>query len=145
MIVKMDTPVSDRKRILVIDDRPSDSQLVKLALERTNHYVVREENNPQAAVSTAELFRPHLILLDVIMPGLDGGQLTAAFHANPALKDIPIVFLTSTATKQEVDAGRGFVGGFPFVAKPIVLTELIASLEHHLGKPDALPGIAQAG
>lgn len=105
-----------KKRILVVDDRASDSALVKLYLERSNHYVVREENNPSAALATAEEFEPQLILLDVKMPGMGGGELAESFAASPQLKDVPIVFLTAMVTKGEVETGRGRIGGIPFLA-----------------------------
>src|SRR5688572_6969454 len=95
------TMTTEKKRILVVDDRASDTRLVKLYLERTNDYVVREENDAQAALAAAEEFEPHLILLDVIMPGMDGGELAACFQANPKLKAVPIVFLTAIVTKGE--------------------------------------------
>ena len=123
----------EKKRILVVDDRASDSQLVKLYLERGDAYVVREENNAKAALSTAEAFRPQLILLDVMMPGMDGGELAALFQASPKLKSVPIVFLTALVTKSEVETGGGRVGSYPFLAKPIVLTELSACVAQHLG------------
>jgi len=127
------TMKTEKKRILAVDDRASNTRLVKLYLEQTNDYTVREENNAKAAVSAAEEFQPHLILLDVMMPGMDGGELAACFQANPKLKAVPIVFLTSAVTKKEVDAGGGKVGGHPFLAKPFVLTEMVACLKHHLG------------
>ena len=66
------------------------------------------------------------------MPGLDGGDLAACFQANPKLKAVPIVFLTAAITKEEVEADGGRVGGFPFLAKPIVLPDLLACLQKHL-------------
>jgi CheY-like chemotaxis protein len=125
---------TEKKRILVVDDQASDTRLVKLHLERTNDYEVREENDAKAAMSAAEEFQPHLILLDVMMPDMDGGELAACFQANPKLKEVPIVFLTSAVTKREVEAGRGQVGGFPYLAKPFVLAELLACIKHHLGE-----------
>jgi len=124
---------TDKKRILVVDDQASDTRLMKLYLERTNDYVVREENNARAANAAAEEFQPHLILLDVMMPDMDGGELAACFQANPKLKAVPIVFLTAAVTKGEVKAGGGQVGGQSFLAKPVVLTEVVACLKHHLG------------
>jgi CheY-like chemotaxis protein len=112
------TMKTDKKRILAVDDQASNTRLLKLYLERTNDYVVREENDAKAALSAAEEFQPHLILLDVMMPGMDGGELAACFRA---------------ITKREVEAGGGQVGGHPFLAKPVVLSELVACLEHHLG------------
>jgi len=55
-------------------------------LEQTNEYVVRAENDSETAMAAAEEFRPDLILLDVMMPGLDGGELASRFEANPKLK-----------------------------------------------------------
>jgi CheY-like chemotaxis protein len=107
--------------------------LLKLYLERTNVYMVREENDARAALSAAKQFQPHLILLDVMMPEMDGGELAACFQADPQLKTVPIVFLTAAVTKGEVAAGRGRVGGYPFLAKPVVLPEVLACLKHHLG------------
>ena len=123
----------EKKRILVVDDRASNTRLVKLYLEQTNDYVVRAENDAKAALSAAEEFEPHLILLDVMMPGMDGGELAACFQANSKLKAVPIVFLTAAVTKREVEAGGGRLGGFPFLPKPVVLPEMLACLKHHLG------------
>ena len=123
-----------KKRILAVDDRASNTRLVKLYLERTNDYLVREVNDPNAALPAAEEFQPHLILLDVMMPGLDGGELAACFKENPKLKAVPIVFLTAVITKGEAEASHGQVGGYPFLAKPVVLSEMLACLKHHLGE-----------
>ena len=95
--------------------------------------MVREENNAKAALAAAEEFQPHLILLDVMMPGIDGGELAACFQASPRLNTVPIVFLTAAVTKKEVSAGGGRLGGFPFLAKPVVLSEVAACLREHLG------------
>jgi CheY-like chemotaxis protein len=121
------------KRIFVVDDQPRDTRLLKLFLEQTNDYVVREENDARAALATAAEFEPDLILLDVMMPGVDGGELAALFKANPKLKSVPIIFLTAAVTKEEVKAGGGLVGGAAFIAKPVVLSELAACLKKHLG------------
>ena len=124
---------TEKKRIMVVDDQASDTLMVKLYLERTNDYVVKEENDAQAALSAAEEFQPHLILLDLLMPGMDGRELAACFQANPQLKGVPIVFLTAAITKEEVEAVGGQIGRYPFLAKPIVLSEVAACLKHHLG------------
>ncbi|MDA1272433.1 MAG: response regulator [Verrucomicrobia bacterium] len=124
---------TDKQRILVVDDQASNTRLLKLCLERTNDYVVREENDSIAALSAAEEFLPHLILLDVMMPGMDGGELAACFQANPKFKTVPIVFLTAAVTKGEVAASGGSLGGRAFLAKPVVLTEVVACIKRHLG------------
>ena len=125
----MDT---EKKRILVVDDEASITRLLKLNLEQTNDYVVRGENDAKVAVAAAEEFKPHLVLLDVMMPGLDGGELASRFQANPTLKSVPIVFLTAAATKGEIYARGGKVGGFPFLAKPVQISEVVACLKQQL-------------
>ena len=135
MNMNMETmSIPEKKRILVVDDEPSDTRLIKLYLEGTNEYVVREENDSTAAISTAEEFQPHLILLDVMMPVIEGGELSRCFKANPKLRAVPIVFLTAIVTKAEVDAGRGRIGDFPYLAKPVVLPDVVACIKHQLGE-----------
>jgi len=122
-----------KKRILAVDDQASNTRLVKLYLERTNDYLVLEVNDSKAALAAAEEFQPHLILLDVLMPGMDGWDLAGCFQAHPKLKAVPIVFLTSAITKGEVEASGGRFWGYPILAKPFVLKEMAACLKHHLG------------
>jgi two-component system, OmpR family, response regulator len=128
---------NEKKRILVVDDEPSITRLLKLNLEQTGDYEVGTVNASSAALATAEAFHPALILLDVMMPGLDGGQLASQFAASPRLKGVPVVFLTAAVTREEVRARRGLVGGLPFLAKPVDLQEVLACLERHLGAPRA--------
>ena len=123
---------TEKKRILVVDDEAQNTRLLKLYLERTNDYAVREENDANAALSAAEEFKPDLILLDVMMPDIDGGELAARFQASTKLKTVPTVFLTAAVTKEEVEAGGGLVGGAPFLAKPVVLSEVLDCLKQHL-------------
>ena len=127
------TTNTERKRILAVDDEAANTRLLKLYLERTNAYEVLEVNDARIALATAEEFHPQLILLDVMMPGIDGGELASCIKASPKLKDVPIVFLTASVKKGEVEAGGGRIGGHFFLAKPVVLTELVACLKRHLG------------
>lgn len=122
-----------KRRILVVDDEASITRLLKLNLEQTKQYVVRTENDATLALAAAEEFQPDLILLDVMMPDLDGGQLASRFQEHPKLKSVPIVILTAAATKKEVYARGGRVGGLPFLAKPVDLAEVVACIEQQLG------------
>jgi DNA-binding response OmpR family regulator len=121
-----------KKRILVVDDEASITRLLKIGLEQMDRYIVRTENEAPLAVAAAEEFQPDLILLDVMMPDLDGGQLASRFQAHPQLKSVPIVILTAAATKNEVYARGGRVGGLPFLAKPVNLAEVVACIEQEL-------------
>jgi DNA-binding response OmpR family regulator len=125
----------NKKRILIVDDEPSITRLLKLNLEQTGDYEVATENDSQAALATAKEFRPDLILLDVMMPGLDGGDLALAFEASPTMKGVQIVFLTAAVTRDEVSKRHGMFGGYRFLAKPVDLREVLACLEQHLGAP----------
>jgi CheY-like chemotaxis protein len=116
---------NQRRRILVVDDEPSITRLLKLNLEQTGEFEVATENVPQSALAVAERFQPDLILLDVIMPGLDGGHLASVLGQSPRLKGVPIVFLTA-AVKREERSER------PCLAKPVNLQEVLACLHEHL-------------
>ena len=128
----MTAMIMEKKRILVVDDLVSDTRLLKRFLEGTNKYVVREENDAVAAVAAAEEFQPHLILLDILMPDMDGAELASCLRANPKLKAVPIVFLTAKLSKKEADLCGGRIGKYPFLAKPIVLPEVAECLEELL-------------
>ena len=125
---RMDT----KKRILVVDDQSDITRLLKQGLEQTNNYAVREENDSRAALAAAEEFQPHLILLDVMMPGMDGGELAVSLRESPKLKSVPIVFLTAAITKEEVAEREGRTGGWPILAKPFVIPDVVACLQQHL-------------
>jgi two-component system OmpR family response regulator len=122
----------EKKRILVVDDEPSITRLLKLNLEQTGDYEVATENVSRAALATAEQFQPDLMLLDVMMPGMDGGNLATALQESPKLKGVPIVFVTAAVTREELRKRSGLVGGQPFLAKPVNLHEVLACLQHHL-------------
>ena len=123
-----------KKRILVIDDEASFTRLLKLNLEYNGHYVVKEENVGTRGVATIKEFKPDLILLDVMMPGIDGGQIAQRLQGDAALKHIPIIFLTAAVKKTEVGTGGGQIGGFPYLAKPVDMDELEACIAQHLPK-----------
>jgi two-component system, OmpR family, response regulator len=130
-----------KKRILVVDDEASFTRLLKLNLEQTGDYEVLVQNTPAEALPAARRFKPDLILLDVMMPMMDGGTLAARLRESPSLESVPIIFLTAAVKKEEVSSRRGQIGGFPFLAKPVDLGELIESLKAHLGGKD--PGAAR--
>lgn len=118
-----------KKKILVVDDESGFTRLMKIALPR---YEIREENDSQRALATAREFRPDLILLDVIMPGLDGGDLAAQFSEDVVLRQIPIVFLTAIVSTGEAGKTARQIGGYPFLAKPVRADALEKCIEEHL-------------
>jgi CheY-like chemotaxis protein len=122
---------NDKPRILIIDDSRDFTHGARIALERTGRYSVWEENEPARAHQTAHLVRPDLVLLDIVMPETDGGEVAARIESDPALHRTPVVFLTGLVTKAEARSGLQ-IHGHPFLAKPISIPELIAGIERSL-------------
>lgn len=121
-----------KKRILLVDDEPSVTRLLKLTLEQSGNYEVRELNAGAKVVETARDFKPDLVLLDVMLPDLDGGEVAAAMKNDSKLKKTPIVFLTAAVNEAEVKANKGKIGGFPFIAKPLHVKNVIEAIEANL-------------
>src|SRR6202011_4295929 len=127
-------PVEEAKekpRILIIDNNRDFTYSAKLGLERTGRYSVWEENKPARAHQTAQRVKPDLILLDIVMPETDGGEVAARIESDPALHRTPVVFLTALVTRAEATFGFQ-IHGHPFLAKPISVSELVAGMERNL-------------
>jgi CheY-like chemotaxis protein len=114
-----------KKKILLVDDEESFTRVTKLTLDG---YDIRVENDSTRAVATAREFKPDLVLLDVMMPNLDGGDVAAQMRADPALQSVAIVFLTALVTKKE-NAKQPIMGGYPFIAKPVTPEKLAEKIE----------------
>ena len=123
--------VSEKRRILIVDNDTNATHLVRILLEKTGQYLVLEENNSTNAHRSARIFRPDLILLDVVMPIRDGGEIAAEIQADSELQSTPIIFLTALVTPAEAKAGV-HIDGHPFLAKPINIQELIHAIDQHL-------------
>jgi len=123
--------IKEIRRILIIDNDPDTTHLVKVLLERTGHYLVLEENDASKAYQSARDFRPDLILLDIVMPETDGGEVAARIEADPQLQNTPIIFLTALVTRAEAKNGLN-IQGHPFLAKPVSIPELIDAIQEHL-------------
>ena len=120
-----------KRRILIVDDDANSPHLVKILLERSGPYLVLEENDPTKTDQTAHSFKPDLILLDIVMPNIDGGELATQIEADRELHDTPIIFVTALVTQGEAKSGLQ-IQGHPLVAKPISIPELIDAIEKHL-------------
>ncbi len=121
-----------KPKILIVDDEEGFTKVTRLTL---TDYEIREENNSARALETARNFQPDLILLDVMMPEFDGGDVAAQIRADPKLKRVPIVFLTAIVTERET-ATRPLLGGYPFISKPVTPERLAESIERHLHPED---------
>jgi CheY-like chemotaxis protein len=123
-----------KKRILLVDDEKSLTTLLKLNLEETGDYEVRAENWPEDAIQAAREFKPDLILLDIIMPRMPGGNIAALIDEDPELKGTPIVFLTAAVRRHQVEDNDGIICDHPCLAKPASIDEVIAMIEKHARK-----------
>jgi CheY-like chemotaxis protein len=121
-----------KKRILVVDDEKALTRMVKLNLERTGNYEVRTENEGAMAIPAAREFKPDLILLDVMMPGVTGDEIAAELKADPLLSHIKYIFVTAIITRDEAGEPGANIGGNVFLAKPVKSEELIATIERML-------------
>ncbi len=121
-----------KKRILVIDDEVGFTKLLKLNLERTGLYEVREENRGTNGLTATQEFKPDLILLDIIMPDIDGGQVASQIQESKETQGTPILFVTAIVTKVEAATTTGFIGGHPFISKSMDADELLKSVRRSL-------------
>ncbi len=127
------TKSNGKRRILLVDDEPGFTRLVQVNLERSGLYEVREENDAVKAIDVAAEFKPDLVLLDLVMPRMDGVHVGRLIQNDPRLKHTRIMFLTGSITK----SGNGMeIGGVPALAKPIGTKELIAAIEELLAAPE---------
>jgi CheY-like chemotaxis protein len=127
--------VKERRRILIVDDDQESTHLVKILLERTGCYLVLEENDAAKAHQSARNFKPDVILLDIMMPATDGGEVAAQIEADPELQRTPIIFLTALVTEPETKTGLR-IQGHRSLAKPISIPELINGIEESLPAHD---------
>jgi two-component system OmpR family response regulator len=121
------------KRVFIVDDESGFTRLLKLTLEKSGRYTVREENDGTQAWLAARDFKPDIIFLDVLMPKIDGGDVAQQIRSDPSLAHVPIIFLTAIVSAKE---GGHEIGGFPFLAKPVSLDTLVKCIQEHLGGED---------
>ncbi len=124
-----------RDLVLVVDDTPETLGLLTDALE-TAGLTALVATSGQAALETLRHVTPDLILLDAVMPGLDGFDTCRALKAMPALSAIPVIFMTGLSDTAHVVRGLE-AGGVDYVTKPIVIDELLARMRVHLGNARA--------
>jgi two-component system response regulator MtrA len=120
-----------KRRILLVDDDVQLSRILKMGLEGRG-YEARAEDGGRHALQAAREFRPDLIVLDMVMPGKDGGDVAQELGDHKDVAGIPIIFLTSLAGKEEETKPRH--DGETVVSKPIGVAALIEHIEKRLAK-----------
>lgn len=104
-------------KILLAEDDPSIQAIAVMALTRVGNHAVTTVPNGEAAIAAIEKEKPELILLDVMMPVLDGFQTCTRLKQTESTRDIPVIFLTAKAQMQEVQHGMN-LGALGYILKP---------------------------
>jgi two-component system, OmpR family, phosphate regulon response regulator PhoB len=115
------------KKILIVDDEADVTDLVSYHL-KAKGYQVQTLNNPNGSLSAARSFTPDLVILDVMMPDLNGVQICRLLRADPQLKNVPVIFLTAKA--EESDRIQGLeTGADDYICKPFSTKELVLRVQ----------------
>jgi twitching motility two-component system response regulator PilH len=115
------------KTILVVDDSPTERYFLTDLLRKNGFEIVAAESG-EAGVAKARLEKPDLILMDVVMPGLNGFQATRMLARDPGTQGIPVIMCTTKS--QETDRVWGLrQGAIDYLVKPIVAEELLAKIK----------------
>jgi twitching motility two-component system response regulator PilH len=118
------------KQIMIVDDSPTDAHLLQKMLEK-NGYQTLTAGNGNEGIEVARLMRPDLILMDVVMPGLNGFQATRELSSNPETSSIPVIIVTRK--DQKVDRVWGIrQGARDYITKPVSETDLLSLINEAL-------------
>jgi PleD family two-component response regulator len=122
--------VKDARVILLVDDNPTNLAVLSQALKSAG-YKIRVAMDGESAIEQVTSDPPELILLDVMMPGIDGFETCTRLKANLATKDIPIIFITASADVENKVKGLS-LGAVDYVTKPFQQEEVLARVHVHL-------------
>jgi DNA-binding NarL/FixJ family response regulator len=126
----MAEPLKARDIVLVVDDSPETLGFLTDALERFGATVLVATEGAQA-LDVVERVTPDIVLMDAVMPGMDGFETTRRMKRNAALAHVPVIFMTGLSETENIIEGLES-GGVDYVTKPIVLDELFARIRVHL-------------
>lgn len=117
-----------KRRVLIVDDDVNLSRLAGMILESSGKYEVLIVNQSTRALAAAIQFKAEIMLLDVDMPGMSGGDLAREAAGDPRLQNIPILFLTGLLRRDETPNGPIERGGMKFLSKPVEPSQLLSSV-----------------
>jgi CheY-like chemotaxis protein len=124
------------RKVLMVDDEPDIRQIGRMSLAKVGKWEVVLATGGLEAVELAKEHRPDLVLLDAMMPGLDGPATLARLRATPETQDIPVIFMTAKVQKQEV-ARYIEAGAAGVISKPFDPLQLPAEILRILGAVSA--------
>jgi two-component system, OmpR family, alkaline phosphatase synthesis response regulator PhoP len=123
-----------KQTILVVDDEQDLLDLIEYNLKKEGYKVLKAENGQQG-IEMAKEHHPNLVLLDIMMPKMDGIQVCEKMRANPDLKSIPVIFLTARSDEKTEVEGLD-IGADDFITKPISTTKLLSRIKAVLRRYD---------
>lgn len=132
----------NRETILLVEDEHDIQDLLKFHLER-EHFTVDTADSGEDAIGNLKNSRPDLILLDLMLPGIDGVEVCRRLKANPDTRDIPIIMLTAKDSEADIIAGLE-MGAGDYITKPFSPRILIARIHAVLRRPETLPASENA-
>ena len=117
-------------RVLIVEDNPANMTLAVFLLESAGHTVIRA-TNAEVGLTLARAEHPHLILMDIQLPGMDGLAATVLLKQDPATRAIPVIALTALAMKGD-EARIRAAGCDGYIAKPLAYKEFLATISSQL-------------
>jgi two-component system cell cycle response regulator DivK len=117
-------------RVLIVEDNPANMTLAVFLLESAGHTVIRA-TNAEVGLTLARAEHPHLILMDIQLPGMDGLAATVLLKQDPATRAIPVIALTALAMKGD-EARIRAAGCDGYIAKPLAYQEFLATISSQL-------------
>jgi len=123
---------TSKRTIVIADDQPNLRRVLERLL-RSEGYEVHNAADGKQALSLIRSIRPDLVVLDIIMPEMDGGDVAAALRDDPQTADIPIIFLTAVLTREDQRRLNQRRPDQVYLAKPYDVDELLATIHKMLG------------
>lgn len=118
-----------KRKILVVDDDVPLAESMKISLEDTGNFEVELVHFSPSALEVAQRFQPEVVLLDIVMPGLDGGDVLAQFQQDPLLKEVPVIMVTALVANDDVERGQISPSAQAVIAKPVKFPKLLEAVE----------------
>ena len=114
--------MTERYKLLVVDD--DEAMIDYLHAKLGDRYDIVSTNAPENVLGLARSERPNLILCDINMPGMDGGDVSKELHAHPEVRTVPVLFLTALISPSDLKHTGNLIGGRPAISKQVAIPEL---------------------
>lgn len=121
-------PAQPLQRVCYVEDDEDIQKIVRVSLERIGKMTVEVIGDPMVAIDAIKSFKPELVMLDWMMPGMDGPTLYRKMKDIPEVRDLPVVFITAKASQRELDELRS-LGAAGTISKPFAPRDLPAQLQ----------------